>query len=139
MLLSFKRLDNKTVQVDSSAIFRIRPALQSVEPNAICVLHYDPNPADSLYDSLASKWALDDMVAVASRALPMVRLSSPTGTPVFIDAGKVKSITPPIKGVHYEGTKAVVFVLSQLQQVAETVDVVGRLVTEAREQRLAAG
>jgi hypothetical protein len=131
VLIELRRLDNKPVQLPSTAIFRVRPAIESVEPRAVTVVHYDLDDRDANYDTLAS---LEDMAKVIQRiavTLPMVKFTSPSGTPVFLDASKVLGVAQPIKGVHYTGTNAVVRVYTQYQQVAESVSEVAKRVQKA--------
>jgi hypothetical protein len=130
-LIELRRLDNKPVQIPSSAIFRVRPALDSVEPGAVTVVHYDLDDRDPRYNSLASMEDLATVIARIAVALPMIEFSSPSGTIVFLDASKVVGVQQPIKGVHYEGTKAVVHIYTQYQQVGETVSEVGKRVRDA--------
>jgi hypothetical protein len=130
-LVELRRLDNKLVQIPSSAIFRVRPALEAVEPRAATVIHYDLDDRDPRYNTLASLEDIAKVVQRISEALPMVEFSSPTGTPVFLDASKIKTVVPPSKGLHYPGTNAYVQIYTQFQQVAESVAEVGRRVRKA--------
>lgn len=133
MLVELKRLDGKSVQLPSEAIFRVRPAIKSVEPRAVAVVHYDLDTRDPRYDTLASKETIRQVIGRISKELPMVLFSSPSGTPVYLDASKVVSVDQPDTGLHYPGTRAVVHVLTQYQQVAETVTEVGNRVRAALE------
>ena len=133
MLLSFKRYDGKVVDIDSSVIFRARPRIDSYDdPGVQTVVSYDLNPADPLYQRLPTKTATADVVASLATALPMAQLTTVTGAPVYVDAAKVKAIEPPLsKGTSPEGTKAVLFVYTQYQPVAETVAQARKIVAAA--------
>ena len=137
MLLPLERLDGKTVFIDSSVIFRVRPGLKSMEPEAVSVVHYDPTPDTRRYETLASKEPLATVIAGLRVALPMVELTSPSGTQVFLDASKVSSIEPATKGLHFKGAKAVVRVYNQIQQVSESVAAARKLIDAARAEAAA--
>lgn len=137
MLIPLKRLDGKTVFIDSSVIFRVRPGLKALEPAAVSVVHYDPTPETRKYDTLASREALSRVVAGLRKVMPIVGLTSPSKTPVYLDAAKVTAVMPPTKGLHFRGTNAVITVFNQTQQVAETVAEASALIEAAR-ARLAA-
>lgn len=131
MLISFRRLDGKKVDIDSAVIFRARPAI-SIEPGARAVIHYDPNPLDKRYETLASNDSLKDIANAMATALQIAALHAPNGSPVILDANKVSGISPAISGLHYPGTKAVVTVFGQIQQVAESVADARRIIAAAR-------
>ena len=136
MLLSFKRYDGKMVDIDSAVIFRARPRIDSYDdPGVQTVISYDLNPADPLYQRLPTKTPTAEVVALLSTALPMAQLTTVTGAPVYIDAAKVKAIEPPLShtGTSPEGTKAVLFVYTQYQPVAETVAAARKIINAALE------
>lgn len=132
MLIALKRLDGKTVHIDSSTIFRVRPAIKSMEPKAVSVVHYDPDPTDSRYETLASNETIAAVTKTLRKVLPMAKLTSPSGTAVFVDAAKVMSVTPSNRDLHFPGAKAVLFVHKQTQQVAETPDEAAAILNAAR-------
>jgi len=122
MLLSFERSDGQMVDIDSSLIFRARPRLDSSdEPGVQTVISYILHIADPRYRRLPTKTTTAGIVALLSTALPMARLTTVTGAPVYVDAAKVEAIELPIKGESPDGTKAVLLVSTQHQPVAETV------------------
>ena len=136
MLLSFKRYDGKMVDIDSTVIFRARPRIDSYDdPGVETVISYDLNPADPLYQRLPTKTPTAAVVSVLSTALPMAQLTTVTGAPVYVDAAKVKAIEPPLSapGTSPQGTKAVLFVYTQYQPVAETVAAARKIINAALE------
>jgi hypothetical protein len=134
MLLSFKRYDGKMVDIDSAVIFRARPRIDSYDdPGVQTVISYDLNTADPLYQRLPTKTPMAEVVALLSTALPIAQLTTVTGAPVYVDAAKVKAIEPPLStpGTSPEGTKAVLFVYTQYQPVAETVAAARKIINAA--------
>ena len=132
MLIALKRLDGKLIYIDSSTIFRVRPAIKSMEPKAVSVVHYDPDPSDSRYETLASNETIAAVVKTLGKVLPMAKLTSPSGTAVYVDAAKVMSVSPANKDLHYPGAEAILFVHKQTQQVSETPDEAGAIINAAR-------
>ncbi len=140
MLLSIKRLDGKAVEIDSATIFRLRPALKSLEaPGAVSVLHYDRSPFDQRYETLASKLTMTAVAKILEEALPMVKLTSPVGTPVYLDAAKIVEVQPSNKEMHFPKAKAVAHLFGQTQQLLETVAEAKSKITAARERFKAIG
>jgi hypothetical protein len=134
MLLSFKRYDGKMVDIDSAVIFRARPRIESYDdPGVQTVISYDLNPADPLYQRLPTKMPTPEVVALLSTALPMAQLTTVTGAPVYVDASKVKAIEPPLSNpsTSPKGTRAVLFVYTQYQPVAETVAAARQIINAA--------
>jgi hypothetical protein len=136
MLLSFKRYDGKMVDIDSGVIFRARPRIDSYDdPGVESVVSYDLNPSDPIYQRLPTKTPTVDVVALLSTALPIAQLTTVTGAPVYVDASKVKAIEPPLSNpvTSPKGTKAVLFVYTQYQPVAETVAAARKIINAAIE------
>jgi hypothetical protein len=134
MLLSFRRYDGKMVDVDSGVIFRARPRIDSYDdPGVETVISYDLNPADPLYQRLPTKTPTTEVVALLATALPIAKLTTVTGAPVYVDASKVKAIEPPLSNpvTSPKGTKAVLFVYTQYQPVAETVAAARKIINAA--------
>lgn len=134
MLLSIKRLDGKTIEIDSTAVFRMRPAIKSVEhPSAVAVVHYDPTPWNRHYEILATRTKVTAVAKILASALPMVKLTSPIGAPVYLDADKIVKVEPADKKVHFPKAKAVLYVkFGQSQQVSETVAEAKAMIEAAR-------
>jgi hypothetical protein len=134
MLLSFKRYDGKMVDIDSTVIFRARPRIDSYDdPGVQTVISYDVNPSDPLYQRLPTKTPTAEIVAQLATALPIAKLTTVTGAPVYVDAAKVKAIEPPLSNpvTSPQGTKAVLFVYTQYQPVAETVTAARKIINDA--------
>jgi hypothetical protein len=137
MLLLFKRLDNEAVALDTAMVFRCREAIPSFEPNATTSVHYDAHPENPQYSTLLSKMTLQQVLDVIGDALPMVHFTAPNGMTVYLDASKVKSITPADAGGEHEArSKTVIYLHGQQQQVRETVFEATQIVKSALERRV---
>jgi hypothetical protein len=120
MLLSFQQYDGRVVKIDSSQIFSARPRLESFDPPEVQTVISYFGPSRPRHKKLPTKTAPGEIVALLRTALPIARLTTVDGGPIYVDAAKVTDIRRPTDNSPM-GTNAVLVISTVRLPVAETV------------------
>jgi kumamolisin len=109
-------LDGSAVLIVAGSIYRIRPSVGGGEPDAT-KLEYGAG-------YLFTHEAIDDLLTRIGHAASFVRLTTRSGTPVYINTGAIASVRPALPQ-NAPGTE--IIVAGQYQHVRETVEQVEAL------------
>ncbi|WP_267389254.1 hypothetical protein [Sphingomonas sp. GC_Shp_3] len=104
-------LDGSAVLIAAASIYRIQPSARGGEPDAT-KLEYDAG-------YLFTHETIEKLLARIGDAASFVRLTTRSGTPVYINTGAIASVRPALPQ-NAPGTEIVV--AGQYQHVMETVE-----------------